>query len=108
VVFASAECSKGYRFPKAVISYAVYLYHRFLLSYRDVQELLFERGIDVSHETVRIWCAKFGPELAQALRYRKPRRGRTWHLDEMRVVVGGVAQWLIVAPLGAGLVTPVL
>ena len=46
MVFASAECSKGYRFPKAVISYAVYLYHRFLLSYQDVQELLFERGID--------------------------------------------------------------
>ncbi len=93
-MFASAECSKGYRFPKAVISYAVYLYHRFLLSYRDGQELLFERGIDVSHETVRIWCAKFGPELAQALRYRKPRRGRTWYLDEMRVVVGGEICWL--------------
>jgi putative transposase len=94
MVFASAECSKGYRFLKAVISYAVYIYHRFLLSYRDVQELLFERGIDVSHETVRVWCAKFGPELAQALRYRKPKRGRIWHLDEMRVVVGGVAHWL--------------
>ncbi len=62
MVFASAECSKGYRFPQAVISYAVYLYHRFLLFYRDVQELLFERGIDVSHETVRVWCAKFGPD----------------------------------------------
>ena len=48
----SAECPKGYRFSKAVISYTVYLYHRFLLSYRDVQELLFERGVDVSHETV--------------------------------------------------------
>ncbi len=93
-MFASAECSKGYRFPKAIISYAVYLYHRFLLSYRDVQELLFERGIEVSHETIRVWCAKFGPELAHALRYRKPRRGRTWHLDEMRVVLGGVTHWL--------------
>jgi len=57
-------------------------------------EVLFERGIDVSHETVRVWCAKFGPDLAEALRHRKPRRGRTWHLDEMRVVVGGVAHWL--------------
>jgi len=94
VVFASAECPKGYRFPKAVISYAVYLYHRFLLSYRDVQELLFERGIDVSHETVRVWCAKFGPDLAEALRHRKPRRSRSWHLDEMRVVMGGVTHWL--------------
>jgi len=86
VVFASAECSKGYRFPKAIISYAVYLYHRYGLSYRDVQELLFERGIDVSHETVRVWCAKFGPDIAEALRRRRPRRGSTWHLDEMRVV----------------------
>ena len=89
-MFASAECSKGYRFPKAVISYAVYLYHLFLLSYRDVQE----RGIEVSHETIRVWWAKFVPELAQALRYRKPRRGRSWHLDEIRVMVGGVAKWL--------------
>ncbi len=93
-MFTSAECPKGYRFPRVVISHAVYLYHRFLLSYRDVQELLFERGIDVSHETVRVWCAKFGPDLAEALRYRKPRRGRSWHLDEMRVVVGGVTHWL--------------
>ena len=93
-MFASPECSKGYRFPKAVISYAVYLYHRFLLSYRDVQELLFERGIDVSHETVRVWCGKFGPKLAEVLRLRKPRRGQSWHLDEMRVVVGGVTKWL--------------
>lgn len=90
----SRESPKGYRFPKTIISYAVYLYHRFLLSYRDVQELLFERGIDVSHETVRVWCAKFGPDLAEALRYRKPRRGRSWHLDEMRVVVGGTTHWL--------------
>jgi putative transposase len=49
----ASEYPKGYRFPKLIISYAVYLYHRFLLSYRDVQELLFKRGIDVSHETVR-------------------------------------------------------
>ena len=90
----TSERPKGYRFPKSVISYAVYLYHRFLLSYRDVQELLFERGIDVSHETVRAWCARFGPAIAEALRQRKPRRGRTWHLDEMRVVVGGVVHWL--------------
>ena len=89
-----AEHPKGYRFPKGVISYAVYLYHRFLLSYRDVQELLFERGVDVSHETVRAWCAKFGPDLAEALRHRRPRRGRSWHGDEMRVVVGGVVHWL--------------
>ena len=90
----STERPKGYRFPKLIISHAVYLYHRFLLSYRDVQELLFKRGVDVSHETVRVWCAKFGPDLAEALRHRKPRRGRSWHLDEMRVVLGGVTHWL--------------
>lgn len=90
----ASECPKGYRFPKLIISYAVYLYHRFLLSYRDVQELLFERGVDVSHETVRAWCVRFGPDMAEALRHRKLRRGRAWHLDEMRVVVGGVVHWL--------------
>ncbi len=90
----SRERPKGYRFPKTIISYAVYLYHRFLLSQRDVQELLFERGIDVSHETIRAWCTKFGSYLAEALRHRKPRRGRSWHLDEMRVVVGGIVHWL--------------
>ncbi len=63
--------------------HAVYLYHRFLLSYRDVQELLFERGIEVSHKTVRAWCVRFRPDLTEALRHRKLRRGRTWHLDEV-------------------------
>jgi len=65
-----------------------------LLSYRDVQELLFERGVNLSHETVGVWRAKFGPDLADALRYRKPRRGRSWHLNEIRVMVGGVTKWL--------------
>jgi len=88
------ECPKGYRFPRTIISYAVYLYHRFLLSYRDVQELLFERGVDVSHETVRAWCMRFGPDIAQALCRRKSRRGQNWHLDEMRVVVAGAVHWL--------------
>ncbi len=90
----ASESPKGYRFPKLVISHAVYLYHRLPISYRDVQELLFKRGIDVSHETVRAWCVRFGPDLAEALRQRKPRRGRVWHLDEMRIVLGGVAHWL--------------
>ncbi len=93
-MFEVSESPKGYRFPKAIISYAVYLYHRFLLSYRDVQELLFARGIDVSHESVRAWCMRFGPDIAEALRHRKPRRGRNWHLDEMRVVIGGMVHWL--------------
>ena len=77
-----------------IIAYGVYLYHRFLLSYWDVQELLSERGINVSHETLRAWCARFGPNLAEALKHRKPKRGRVWHLDEVRVVVGGIVHWL--------------
>ncbi len=89
----SSERPKGFRFPRTIISYAIYLYHRFLLSYRDVQGLLFERGIDVSHETVRVWCAKFGPDIAEALRHRKPRCGRTWHLD-VSIVLSGVTHWL--------------
>lgn len=90
----ASESPKGYRYPKLVIGHAVYLYHRLPISYQDVQELLFKRGIDVSHETVRAWCRKFGPDLAEALRHRKPKRGRVWHLDEMRIVVSGVVHWL--------------
>ena len=90
----TSESPKGYRFPKLVISHAVYLFHRLPTSYRDVQELLFKRGIDVSHETVRVWCRRFGPDLAKALRQRRPRQGRVWHLDEMRIVMGGVVHWL--------------
>ncbi len=90
----ASESPKGYRFPKLVIGHAVYLYHRLPISYRDVQELLFKRGINVSHETVRAWCVRFGPDLAEALRQHKPKRGRVWHLDEMRIVVGGVVHWL--------------
>ncbi len=90
----ASESPKGYRFPKLVIGHAVYLYHRLPISYRDVQELLFKRGINVSHETVRAWCVKFGPDLAEALRLRKPKYGRIWHLDEMRIVMGGVTHRL--------------
>ena len=81
MIDASAS-PKGYCYPELVISHAVYLYHRLPISVGDVQESLFERGIDVSHETVRAWCIKFGPNMAEALRQRRPRRGRVWHLDE--------------------------
>jgi putative transposase len=72
-----------YRFPSAVISYAVWLYYRFPLSHRDVEELLAERGIQVSYETVRRWAIKFGARFAELLRRREPRPGKTWHLDEV-------------------------
>lgn len=90
----ATDYPKRHRFPKIIISHAIYLYHRFTLSYRDVQELLFHRGIEVSHETIRTWCSKFGPDLAQAIRNYKPRYSKVWHLDEMRVVIGGVVHWL--------------
>jgi putative transposase len=72
----------------------VRLYLRFALSYRDVEELLAERGVQVSYETVRRWVAKFGSQYAEELRRREPRSGRTWHVDELAVRVGGVPPWL--------------
>ncbi len=83
-----------HRFPLSVIGYALRLYHRFPLSQRDVQELLHERGVQVSHETLRQWNIKFAPLLTEELRYREPRRGSRWHLDEVCVKVGGVKHWL--------------
>ena len=85
---------RGHRFPREVIAHAVRLYLRFALSYRDVEELLAERGIQVSYETVRRWVAKFGGQYAEDLRKRAARPGRTWHLDEMATRVGGRLQWL--------------
>ena len=78
-----------HRFPAAVIAHAVWLYHRFALSLRDVEELLYERGILVTYETVRAWVAKFGARYAAELRKREARSGRTWHLDEVFTRVGG-------------------
>ena len=77
-----------------IIQHAVWLYHRFPLSYRDVQELLHQRGIQVSHETLREWCVKFGSFFAEHLRHREPRRGSRWYLDEMCTTVDGVRHWL--------------
>ena len=72
-----------HRFPMTIIQHAVWLYHRFPLSYRDVQELLHQRGIRVSHETLREWCIKFSALFTEELRHREPRRGSRWHLDEV-------------------------
>src|SRR5947208_491048 len=79
----------GYRFPPEIIQHAIWLYLRFTLSFRDVEELLAERGIDVSHETVRRWVAVFGPMIAQRLRAMRPKPHTAWHLDEMFVSIGG-------------------
>ena len=84
----------GYRFTPEIISHAIWLYHRFCLSFRDVEELLAERGITVTYETVRQWCRKFGPEYARRLKRRQGRLGDTWHLDELFVNIRGQQQYL--------------
>ncbi len=83
-----------HRFPPEIISRAVWLYHQFSLSYRQVEDLLAERGIIVSYETVRQWCRKFGPDYARRLRRRQGRLGDTWFLDEVFVTINGQRQYL--------------
>jgi putative transposase len=85
---------KRHRFPGELISHAVWRYDRFLLSYRDVEELLAERGIAVSDETIRRWCRKFGQTFADGVRRRRPRPGDKWHLDEMQLKINGRKHWL--------------
>ena len=77
---SSAPRYSGYRFPPEIISHAVWLYHRFGLSFRDVEDLLAERGITVSYETIPRWCQTFGPDYARTLRRRRGRMGDIWHL----------------------------
>jgi putative transposase len=84
----------GYRFPPEIISYAVWLHHRFGLSLRDAEDLLAQRGITVSYETIRAWCRTFGPEYARTLRQRRGRMGDTWYLDELFVNIQGRRQYL--------------
>ncbi|MFG2563636.1 IS6 family transposase [Streptomyces sp. NPDC048496] len=85
---------KGHRYPVEVIAHCVWLYHRFPLSFREVEELMPERGVVVSHETVRRWCAKFGQAYANGLRRRRPRPGDKWHLDEVFVKINGEQKYL--------------
>src|SRR3954462_6591317 len=91
---ASAPSYKRHRFPPAIIGHAVWLYFRFALSYRDVEELLAERGVFVTSETIRQWCRKFGQAYANTLRKRRPRPGDKWHLDEVFVQINGVQHYL--------------
>jgi putative transposase len=85
---------RGHRFPPAIIAHAVWLYFRFALSYRDVEELLAARGVIVTYETVRQWCRKFGQGYANALRRRRPQPGDTWHLDEVFIRINGATHYL--------------
>ena len=91
---ANPERYKHHRFPGEIISHGVWLYYRFHLSYRDVQELLFERGIDVTYEAIRQWCLKFGQDYANRLRRRRPRPGDKWHLDEVFLTINGQRHYL--------------
>jgi putative transposase len=84
----------GYRFPPDVISYAVWLYYRFPLSFRMVEELLAARGIELTYETVRRWSVKFGQGIARRIRSTALARGDRWHLDEVVVTINGRKHWL--------------
>lgn len=83
-----------HRFPPDVIRHVVWLYFRFTLSFRDIEDLLAERGLDVSYETVRCWTLKFGPAIAANLRKRRPKPTGRWHLDEMVVRIRGVRMYM--------------
>src|ERR1700746_2378939 len=85
---------RRHRFPPVIIQHAVWLYLRFTLSYRDVEELLAERGLDISYETVRCWVLKFGPMIARRLRRHRPRPSTRWHLDEMVIRIAGERMYL--------------
>jgi len=85
---------KQHRFPGEIISHAVWLYFRFPLSHRDVEELLFVRGVIVSYEAIRKWCRKFGQQYANQLRRRRPRPGDKWHLDEVVITINTQRHYL--------------
>ena len=85
---------KGHRYPVEIINHCVWLYFRFPLSFREVEELMLVRGVVVSYETIRRWCAKFGQAYANQLRRRRPRLGDKWHLDEVFVKINGITGYL--------------
>jgi putative transposase len=85
---------KRHRFPAEIIRHSVWLYFRFSLSYRDVQEMMAERGVIVSHEAVRYWGHKFGQAYANQLRRRRPQPGDKWHMDEAFLTINGARSYL--------------
>jgi putative transposase len=85
---------KGFRFPRSVIGYAVWAYHRFALSLRDVEDLLAERGVTVSYETIRHWVNRFGHQFAARIRRDRPAPADKWHLDEVVIRIKGRLYWL--------------
>ena len=91
---ANPQRYKHHRFPPEIISHAVWLYFRFPLSYRDVEEMMFARGIVVTYEAIRKWCRKFGQDYANQIRRRRPRTGDKWHLDEVFLTINGERHYL--------------
>jgi putative transposase len=91
---SSASPYKGHRFPAEIISHCVWLYFRFSVSFRDVEEMMAERGVVVSYETIRGWCQKFGQSYAKRLRARRGHLGDRWHLDEVFLKIQGKLQYL--------------
>ena len=91
---AASSSYKGHRYPPEIIAHCVWLYHRFPLSFREVEELMLTRGVVVSYETIRQWCAKFGQVYANRLRRRQARPGDKWHLDEVFIRINGTIYYL--------------
>ena len=85
---------KGYRFPRAIVAYAVWVYHRFALSTADVEDLLADRGVMVSRETIRKWVNRFGRHFADCIRRDRPAAADKWHLDEVVIPINGRKYWL--------------
>jgi len=91
---ADAVSYRRFRYPAEIISHCVWLYHRFPLSFREIEEMMLARGVVVSHETIRQWSVKFGAAYAAGLRRRRPKAGDNWHLDEVFIKVNGQRQYL--------------
>ena len=85
---------KGFRFPRQIIAYAVWAYHRFAMSTADVEDLLAERGVIISREAIRLWVNRFGPHFANCVRRDRPCPNDKWHLDEVVISIRGKKHWL--------------
>ena len=91
---ASLPRLKGFRFPREIIAYAVWAYHRFAMSAADVEDLLAERGVTVSRETIRQWVNRFGRHFANCIKRDRPNPADKWHLDEVVIPINGEKLWL--------------
>jgi putative transposase len=91
---STAPSYRGYRFPREIIGHCVWLYFRFCLSFRDIQEMMLERGVEVSYEAIRLWCLKFAADYSKRLRCRRGQAGGTWHLDEVFCKIHGELVYL--------------